>query len=373
MIDPATAIIASSALSAGLNYFNTSQSNSQSSAEASRNRKWQEKMYNQYQSPAAMMRQYREANMNPYLAGQDSLGQGFGFSPSQPDIRPADASSLANVGRDFVNMQANSIASADQKTRQFTDILSKVTDVVNQFGSQQGELLLNSFRPQLRALGYDNVTVDNLFSPVFAQSSAMATIQQVEADWQKEYGSQLRSTNLMKLDQETSEIVARIGLMSSQSALNRQEIRELSTRMARNIAEAFKLKKEGDYYQISADTAKQIQQYVVSQYVMNNGLLGLQFKNGDLDYKTHLSHFNSESGVREFLDSDAAAAKKRAATEFDVEERSDYTHRLLQMSLDDLGKVFHVVGGFNWSNLGGTMNRTFNFQPELNNYQYNPR
>ena len=55
-------------------------------------RQWEEDMYNQYNSPSAMMQQYKEANLNPFLmANQQQVGQGMSATPAS-NGSPAHAS-----------------------------------------------------------------------------------------------------------------------------------------------------------------------------------------------------------------------------------------------------------------------------------------
>ena len=59
----------------------------------SQEQNWNEYMYGQYSSPSAMMRQYRDAGMNPYLVdAQPTHGQSFN-SPNAPSSPQASATS----------------------------------------------------------------------------------------------------------------------------------------------------------------------------------------------------------------------------------------------------------------------------------------
>lgn len=89
------------------------------------NRNWQEKMYNQYQSPAAMVRQYKEAGLNPALMYGQNLQTEFNQPATQNQIDPIGAAYTASQ---LKNLQAQ------------TDNLNADT---------QAKLIENEFKPDL--------------------------------------------------------------------------------------------------------------------------------------------------------------------------------------------------------------------------------
>ena len=88
-----------------------------------KNNEYNEQMYNQYQSPAAMMRQYQDAGLNPALMYQGASGSGTALGSSSP----ADSSSA-----DYSVPQT--------KTDKFSRIMSVIASMVG-VGSQLGNVI----------------------------------------------------------------------------------------------------------------------------------------------------------------------------------------------------------------------------------------
>lgn len=82
------------------------------SQEAEKARQWQEDYYNQYQSPAALMRQYQDAGMNPILAN--------GISPSTP---PSASSAQGSAGSVGLPQSPNLMGIVDSILNVFTNIM----------------------------------------------------------------------------------------------------------------------------------------------------------------------------------------------------------------------------------------------------------
>lgn len=78
------------------------------------NKNWQEKMYNQYQSPAAMVRQYKEAGLNPALMYGENLQTSFNQPAVQNQLDPIGASMTAaqvkNMNAQTANIEADTQA-----------------------------------------------------------------------------------------------------------------------------------------------------------------------------------------------------------------------------------------------------------------------
>lgn len=68
------------------------------------NKAWQEKMYNQYQSPQAMVKQYKEAGLNPALMYGQNLQSEFNQPATQNMVDPIGSAYLAAQVK---NMNAN--------------------------------------------------------------------------------------------------------------------------------------------------------------------------------------------------------------------------------------------------------------------------
>lgn len=327
-------------IAAGGSLLSAGFSSTQASNLNATNRQWQESMHERYNTPAAMMRQYRRAGINPFLGQSDQIGSVFSGSPSQamPDVPDLGQSVSQGMVAGAQVHQLNAEA-GNYKAEEFNKVTQGLSQAVRDFGVDGARQYLSVTFPRLKNLGFDDYTINKVMDVTVASAAAQRDILDIDAKWQKKYGSEYRSDLMMRNQQEISEVVARIGLMSSESEKNRsqievnkQEITESFSRIARNFAEAFKLKKEGDYYVANTETANQIRNLIVDQFVLQNGLSGLSLLRGGLQY-----------GIEE-----AGAYIKR-------KQASDPVLQGVKFGLETLGNVIHVGGNFSWSNMQGTI------------------
>ena len=102
------------------------------------NNEYNEQMYNQYQSPAAMVRQYQDAGLNPALMYQGASGGSSALGSSSP----ADASSA-----DYAVPQT--------KTDKFSRIMSVIASMVG-VGSQLGNVITQAKQRKDQAALWEN-------------------------------------------------------------------------------------------------------------------------------------------------------------------------------------------------------------------------
>lgn len=330
-------------IAAGGSLLSAGYSSSQASNLNATNRQWQESMHERYNTPAAMMRQYRRAGINPFLGQSDQIGSVFSGSPSQampvvPDLGNSVSQGMV-AGAQVHQLNAEA---GNYKAEEFNKVTQGLSQAVRDFGVDGARQYLSVTFPRLKNLGLDDYTINKVMDVTVASAAAQRDILDIDAKWQKKYGSEYRSDLMMRNQQEITEVVARIGLMSSESEKNRsqievnnQEIKESFSRIARNFAEAFKLKKEGDYYVANTETANQIRNMIVDQFVLQNGLSGLSLLRGGV-------HYNIEKGgedIQKYIESSPVLQG-------------------IKFGLETLGNIIHVGlgGNFSWSNMQGTIN-----------------
>lgn len=338
---PAAALIGAAAISAAGSIGASAMSNSAASNLNASNREWQEEMYKKYSSPEAMMRQYRAAGVNPYLTGGTGNLQGS-FSPSPPSAMPdiKDPGSAAAQG-----LQAGASASmvnsqvGNQQAETFMKLVQGLSQAVKDFGADGAREFMSVVRPQFQSLGMSNYNVDQMACITIANGLAQRDILRVTAEWEKEHGSERLSSDLMKVQQETSKIVGELGLMSSQSDLNRQQIKESMSNIARNLAAVYNLKSQGDYFVASTETANQIRSLLVSQMTLQNGSLALGYLSGQLGFEL-----------------------QEAGQKISLKQASDPVLRGVKYALETLGNVIHVSGNsnFSWSDTNAVFGQWMN-------------
>lgn len=328
----APAVIAAGISAAGA-IGNNLLSGSFSDHAAKENRKWQEAMYEKYYSPQAQMRQYREAGINPLL-----MSQGSGLSAqSMPQGQQAVTPNFENVGEaavggysQFSQMELNAATAGNQRAEMTLNQVRAVNEAYINGGFEAGNNMLNQLMPMFKTLGMDEHQVMLMTADSRLSARCKAICDGIEADWQKEFGKDFRSTQFMQLNQMIDNLVGQTNVLQTQGEYNRAAAAELGSRIGRNIAEAWNLKKVGEYYEVSASTARQIQDYVVSQALLQNGISAVSFLRDNVAY-------GNES---------AAAELKRAIA-------SNPWLQYTQWGLESLGNVVHVGVGANF-NMGST-------------------
>ena len=93
--------------------------------------KWQEDMYNKYQSPQALMYQYRKAGLNPFLmsekgAAVGSLPSAAGGSPSAPSVPQGFPAS--NFANDYAQYELAAATSGNQKAQTSLNYVMAIND-----------------------------------------------------------------------------------------------------------------------------------------------------------------------------------------------------------------------------------------------------
>ena len=119
-----------------------------SAAAAERERSWSEKMYNQYNSPAALVRQYREAGINPAVM--------FGQSAIPAPTSSSMAATPDNPFGDVVGM-LGALANISLLDAQRENINA---DTAGKRAATAGQQIENEFKPELLAQSLRRGEVD---------------------------------------------------------------------------------------------------------------------------------------------------------------------------------------------------------------------
>lgn len=138
------------------------EANAFSASEADKARAWNEQMYNKYESPSAMMAQYRDAGLNPALMYQSSTNGDISTSTTQPSsVTPASPENLLDSIMTFAKLRSeirliNSEAAANENRARLDQIRSQYEgDILSQ------QLVINQntisrLEKELDSIDYDN-------------------------------------------------------------------------------------------------------------------------------------------------------------------------------------------------------------------------
>ena len=187
------------------------------------NRQWQEQMYNKYYSPQAMMQQYREAGLNPYLLGQNSGGVGQSAFPqsSAPNVYPANPMSGLDAGISSLLQSQQVSINSDQAKADITLKLAQAVAETYKVGGKKGvSQLFDVLEPTLKTIDYD----DGMF---MAQANSQIRLQDEEAllkKWQREFSQtfdpQRAAKEFDNLEASTKVLMSQVDLNQSNIDLN---------------------------------------------------------------------------------------------------------------------------------------------------------
>ena len=252
------------------------------------NRLWQEQMYNKYYSPQAMMQQYKEAGLNPYMLGQNSGGVGQSAFPqsSAPNVYPANPMSGLDAGISSLLQSQQVSINSDQAKADITLKLAQAVSETYKVGGKKGvSQLFSVLEPSLKTIDYD----DGLFMSQAISQIRLQEEQSLLVKWQREFSQTFDPHRAAKefdnLEASTAALMSQVDLNQSNIDLNDAYIKRSVSEIARNFAEAFQAKKVGEYYEVSA-----------GQLQIINGMLGMQFFD-------QLAEFNFNRGVRGYKNS----------------------------------------------------------------------
>lgn len=240
------------------------------SGESSLSRQWEEYMYNQYNSPSAMKRQYLEAGINPYLAGSPlvgsvpsapmsgspSSGSPSSLSGSAASASPAGASfgfnpaAMASLGADIANTQAKTTS----------EFMRTAVDIYKNLGKDAYQKFVDTFAPILS----NGSPEQSLFSRQAESQIRNLEIQNAVQDYglelTKRFEPQLREVAIKEANQR---IAASVGQLEINRDMSRAEIKRLAAQCIESAWNAFKLRQEGTKASVEADQLSALRQYVV--------------------------------------------------------------------------------------------------------------
>lgn len=214
-------------------------------------RTWQEQMYNLYNSPSAMMRQYREAGLNPYMVGQGGAGSG-GSAPSSPAMSGSPSAGGVSMGHPAVPydmsfigdsiaryMQAKQVdASAADQTAKAEYQYIKNYQELSKMNSDYAYEYLVTHMQALRGTHFDADRFVNEFDYKLASDAANASLAKLYNDIEHTYGKSKAANFVANQEQEFNKMAAEIRKMASDASVNDADIALKAAQMVEAYAKS---------------------------------------------------------------------------------------------------------------------------------------
>lgn len=272
-------------------------------------RDWEEQMYLQYNTPSAMMQQYKDAGVNPYLSQVSNLGQGMGTaapmsgSPASgtppmsasPSSAMPDFSSLNDLGSKI--MQAFGIQSqlANQDANTKSQLWSTAYQVYKEFGVDA----YKAFAKQNNL--FEGSPVNSLYSQLIAgqvmKEASETHLNNIVSSFKSNYEAPQAEAYTNVLKKQIGVMEESIVKLKSESDLNYGKFHELGSEVARNMAQA-------GLFKAMSGQINELLPYLTQQAAMSLGMTAMQ-------YLTMESNFSLDELVREWQHTDKAKKTRK--------------------------------------------------------------
>lgn len=218
---------------------------------------WQENMYNMYNSPSALRRQYEAAGYHPYLgASSGASGHGLQGSPSAPSSPQAQAPSvgspasympdyslaangLSDAARMYFDSKVANANAANQSSQALTNVAKAYNELrASGMSHEDAQKLTMPFMKSTQGFNSD----DNFFYKNLELNVDRTRIardkEQLEQTIYAEFGRTEKANEVMNQVQLWNKMAAEIGMMSSNAKVNEAKIDELAASVKAYVAKA---------------------------------------------------------------------------------------------------------------------------------------
>lgn len=262
---------------------------------------------NAYNSPSEQMKRYREAGLNPFLMMQNGqVGSGNSQSvpnaplPSRTGVTPFQRPTLGNPMEGVADKLYGASQIKNQRIVSLSEMAKSIPSLVKGIGKDSAKRLLSS----LFGRDVDTEMINDVVQNEALQTQYRTEVERIQSVIASKYGETEASNRVALQEEQFNKMSAEIGLMASEGKLNDQKIKSLMSEYVRNIADAWKLKREGDYYVASADTINALRgltvaslQNEVTKSGFENRIKGYYDGSGLDNYLSGFHHSNKTGDV----------------------------------------------------------------------------
>lgn len=269
------------------------------SGESAKARQWEEQMYNLYNSPSAMKRQYQEAGLNPYLAGSQSIGSPMSGSAPMSGSPASGSPSVSalppmpDVGRNLVEALGIDAQIGNQQANTDRQKWETAAWIYDHFGKDA----FDKFADQNDLFGSPT---DSQYSQMIAaqifEKNVSTMRNQMEASFLQEWRPKEAQVHIDAVNKSLDVMDQQIKKLQADEKLSYATAYRVGSEVTKNFAEA-------GYFQAMSGQISQILPFLVTQYQLATGMQGMQ-------YLSSLANFTSEEKIRDWLNTGLAKTSK---------------------------------------------------------------
>lgn len=328
--------------------------------ENNKNRQWQEEMYNQYNSPSAMKRQYQEANYNPYLMmAQGNQGNGMSASPPVGSgAHAAGGSSLpgSSFGSNAMQMIGVNAQAANQQARTVQQEWETYQFIREHVGLDAAKKYLDAHPEMVQSNSPDNDPWMKKYNLSYARETNNYLSEQWEYNLRQQYGIKQADLELNFIKQKTNDLISQMDKRSWDIKEIKGALRLIDEKIRTEKSVQSRNYSEGSLFAARAKTEDESRQYVVRQLLLNTNIL---------EHAENIDRavFESKESLIGWLSSaEAKEAFARAARNHGLWDADAVRSSFLEFLDHTSGNYF---GGFSGSNQSGHRSGTTNYDHDV--------
>lgn len=249
-----------------------------------------------YNNPANQRRLLEQAGYNPYLLGDSNFGSSasspsvsspsMSSSPSLPNLIPSNPLSGLGSASDtfskFVSLIPQMEQTESNKALQFAEVQQTISNMLYNAYEKGGQKLYDSERkrlaPYIDSFQWSGSRFEGVLDAQLLRLNIENDYKDIERSIYSLYGKDQAKAVLDNTKKSYDLMSEQINALMSQESLNDGYLRRVASEIAQNLANSFKLSKEGDYFVGSAQ-----------QIGIINQMLGMQLQDMEADFAFNTS------------------------------------------------------------------------------------
>lgn len=264
------------------------------SRESAKARQWEQEMYELYNSPSAMMAQYRKAGINPFLVGSSEVGSAMSTSapisgspsagsPSSFSGSAAASSGNVSLGLDLSTAALQGAESANARAKSVTEFYRTAIEIYKELGRDAYDKFVDQFSPLIKGSDPSQSLVSREASEQIRNLEIKNAVESYGYELTKKFSAQERGTAIAEANQRIDESIGRMQVLRTMSEA---EIEKIASDIIVNAAHAFKLKAESGKFIADTATINALRSYVVSVAKADASLKDYQVQESSANFES---------------------------------------------------------------------------------------
>lgn len=190
---------------------------------------WQQSMYEMYNTPSAMKQMYREAGINPFIAGSNAIGEAMttnaptGGAPSVgsvPSMIPMQAPHFAGMDESIFSALKVNSEIGNQTSQMFRNLMEAVSTALKDNNLPLAYKLVELGAPMIKGINFDSSQLKEQVRLMNEQQQIINRIKEIDAQVAEEVGMSNARQVLANMRQQLNESQAQVDFWQNVKKLN---------------------------------------------------------------------------------------------------------------------------------------------------------